>query len=136
MNKDVTHNVSTTDSEKLSLILTTVQSLTVRFDNADTRFNHVDSRLLHVNEAVKELREGQRELQRGLLQLQEGQERLLIDFAQLKAGQESLGSELREMRREMKQNFLTLNGKTLEDIRDLQRRVTRLEQKSPPNSQT
>ena len=122
MNKDLTKTLPQSDSEKLSLILLTVQGLTVRVHNTEQTIQ-----LLATN--VVQLQEGQQLLVAEIGQQQEGQRRL-------EEGQASLLSELREMRREMKQNFLILSGKTLEDIRDLQRRVTRLEQKSPPNSQT
>ena len=64
MNTELTTQLSVSDSDKLSLILTTVQSLTVRVDN-------IDSRLLRVDDAVHELREGQRQLQEGQRQLTE-----------------------------------------------------------------
>jgi|SRR5687768_15120936 len=144
MNKDVTQQVSQNDSEKLSLILTTVQSLTVRFDNVDARFNNIDSRLLHVDQAVNELREGQRELREGQQQLQTGhlhlhETVLQIQHGQrqLQEGQEFLTAEVRALRRSVDYRFMRLSGTTLDKIRELDTRVTRLELNShPPDPQT
>jgi len=144
MNKDVTQQTSTTDSEKLSLILTIVQSFTVRFDNVDSRLNTIDSRLVHVERAVNEmqpvlqkavtdigqLQEGQRELQQAVSHLQEGQQRL-------EAGQEVLRSGLEALHHSVRYRFLILSGSVKAELRNLDRRVTWLELNSnPPKPQT
>ena len=165
MNQDVTHNVSTTDSEKLSLILTTVQSFTVRFDNVDTRLNTIDSRLGTIDSRlvrvehtvndmqpvlqqavtdIAQLQQGQRDLQGGLLQLQEGQRELqegLIQVQegqrQLEAGQEVLRSGLEALHHSVRYRFLILSGSVKAAIRDLDKRVTWLElNQNPPKPQT
>ena len=126
MNKDVTQQTSPSDSEKLSLILTTVQSLTVRFDNVDARFNHIDSRLLHVEQNVHELRDGQLRLQETVLQLQEGQ-------GQLQQGQDRISTELSALSRHVREQFLVLSGATKAQIKELDRRVPRLELNQKPS---
>ena len=123
MNKDVTQQASTNDSEKLSLILTTVQSLTVRVDN-------IDSRLLHVDQVVNELREGQLRLRETVLQLQDGQQ-------QLQEGQDRISTQLYALSRDVRERFLVLSGATNAEIKALDKRVTRLElERHPPDPQT
>ena len=123
MNKDVTQQASTNDSEKLSLILTCVQSLTVRVDN-------IDSRLLHVDQVVNELREGQLRLRETVLQLQDGQQ-------QLQEGQDRISTQLYALSRDVRERFLVLSGATNAEIKALDKRVTRLElERHPPDPQT
>ena len=123
MNKDVTQQASATDSEKLSLILTCVQSLTVRVDN-------IDSRLLHVDQVVNELREGQLRLRETVLQLQDGQQ-------QLQEGQNRISTQLYALDRDVRERFLVLSGATNAEIKELDKRVTRLElERHPPDPQT
>ena len=165
MNPENTQKHSASDSEKLSLILTTVQSFTVRFDNVDSRLNNMDSRLGHVELAVTELREGQQQLWSGQQELRDGQHELRAGYQELRAGQqelregqlrlhenvlqlqegqlrlqqghESLVAEVRALRRSVDYRFTILSGTTLSKIRELDLRVTRLELNcNPPNPQT
>lgn len=130
MSPDNTQKFSASDSEKLSLILTTVQSLTVRFDNVDARFNHIDSRLLHVDKAVNELREDQLRLHETVLQIKDGQR-------QLQQGQDFLGGEVHSLKRDVSERLRVLSGATNAEIKELDKRVTRLElERNPPNTQT
>jgi predicted nucleic acid-binding Zn-ribbon protein len=130
MNTELTTQLSASDSDKLSLILTTVQSLTVRFDNIDSRLTNFDSRLLRVDEAVHELQEGQRQLQEHQRQLQEGQRHLA-------EGQEAIRSDVQALRHDVNYRFRILSGTTNAEIRSLDARVTRLElNQRPPKPQT
>jgi hypothetical protein len=123
MNTELTTQLSASDSDKLSLILTTVQSLTVRFDNIDSRLTNFDSRLLRVDEAVHELQEGQRQLQEGQRHLAEGQE--------------AIRSDVQALRHDVNYRFRILSGTTNAEIRSLDARVTRLElNQRPPKPQT
>lgn len=137
MNPDNTQKNSASDSEKLSLILTGVQSLTVRFDNIDSRFNNMDSRLLRVEQTVNELREGQQELREGQLRLHEDVLQLKEGQRQLQDGQYCLAADVRLFRQEVSERFLVLSGATQAEIKNLDKRVTRLELNSnPPDPQT
>lgn len=130
MNTELTTQLSPSDNERLSLILTTVQSLTVRFDNIDSRLNNVDSKLIRVGDAVHELRQGQRELQEGQRQLQDGQRHLA-------EGQEAIRSDVQALRHDVNYRFRILSGTTNAEIRSLDARVTRLElNQRPPDPQT
>jgi chromosome segregation ATPase len=130
MNPDNTQNFSASDSEKLSLILTGVQSLAVRFDNVDARFNNFDSRLLHVEQTVNELRDGQIRLHETVLQIKDGQR-------QLQQGQDFLGGEVHSLKREVSERLRVLSGATNAEIKELDKRVTRLElERHPPDPQT
>jgi hypothetical protein len=137
MNKDVTPKASATDSEKLSLILTTVQSLTVPFDNVDSRFNHIDSRLLHLDKAVNELREGQQELREDQLRLHETVLQIKDGQRQLQQGQDFLGGEVHSLKRDVTERLRVLSGATAAEVKELDKRVTRLElERHPPKPQT
>ena len=144
MHEDNTQKHSASDSEKLSLILTSVQSLTVRFDNVDSRVNNIDSRvnnidsrLLHVDQTVNELRDGVQELREGHLRLHETVLQVQEGQRQLQEGQNYLAADVRLFRQEVKERFLILSGATQADIKNLDKRVTRLELNSnPPDPQT
>lgn len=151
MNKDVTPKASATDSEKLSLILTTVQSLTVRFDNVDTQLNTIDSRLVRVEHTVNEmqpvlqkavtdiaqLQQGQRELQEGQLRLRETVLQIQDGQRHLQTGQERLATEVYALSHDVSERFLVLSGATAAEVRSLTERVTHLEREhNPPKPQT
>lgn len=158
MNKDVTQKVSESDSEKLSLILTTVQSLTVRFDNVDSRFNNmesrldridsrldtIDSRVVRVEQTVNDMRPVLQKAVTDIAQLQEGQVRLHQTVLQiedgqrmLREGQERISTQVYALSRDVSDRFLVLSGATNAEVKDLQKRVTSLEANgNPPKPQT
>ena len=154
MSEDVTKIFSPSDSEKLSLILTSVQSLAVRVDNIDSRLLHVeqtvnDTRpilqkvvtdIAQLQEGQRQLQEGQRQLQEGQRQLREGQTEIRADVLKLKEGQTALTAEVRAIRRDVDHRFDLIYDKLVETERDhcdLHNRVTRLElNPNPLNSQT
>lgn len=116
MTADLTQQLLQTADEKLTLILTIVQSLTIRVDNIDTR-------LLRVEQTVDETRP--------ILQ------KLVIDVEDLKEGQEALRSDLLAFRKRVDYRFMTLSGDVLSRCIKIEQRVTILELNStPPNSQT
>ena len=165
MNPDNTQKFSASDSEKLSLILTGVQSLTVRFDNVDSRLNNIDSRLgsldsrleiidsrvIRVEQTVNDMRPVLQkavtdiaQLQQGHQELREGQVRLHQTVLQiedgqrmLREGQERIGMQVYALSRDVSDRFMVLSGATNAEVKDLQKRVTSLEANSnPPKPQT
>lgn len=158
MSEDLTNKLLQSTDEKLTLVLTLVQSLTARDNNIDLRLNNIDSRLdkldsrletihsrvVHVEQRVndvgpvlqklsinvEQLQEGQLQLQTTVLQLQDGQR-------QLQEGQEIIAGELHTLRRDVSHRFLALSGAANAEIKNLKERVTRLEQNlNPPKPET
>jgi chromosome segregation ATPase len=95
MDEDLTKKLPSTDSEKLGLILTTVQSLEGRIENLETRGDRIDSRLANLEQSVEDRLYDTRpiwekvlvdisQLQAGLVQLQEGQEFLRNESREIK----------------------------------------------------
>ena len=122
MSEDLTNQLPQSANEKLTLILTTVQTLTDRVESAESL-----RPLLHkVVDDIAQLREGQIEMRTDILQLHEGQR--------------ALSTEIRALRRDVDHQFGNLYGKLVDieiDHRDIHDRVTRLElSTNPPNSQT
>lgn len=112
MSEDLTKKLPQSDSEKLTLILVTVEKLSERVEKLEAR--RYDTRPIWEN--------------------------VLADMAHLQEGQLALGTEIRAMRRDIFNRFVVLNN-TLLDIRadhhDLHERVSRLELgHRPPNSET
>lgn len=122
MTEDLTNRLHAVD-DKLSLILTIVQSLTVRVDNLDSRLERVDARLerfdarlQQVEQAVEHLNEGQRRLEQG---------------------QKSLRSDLTAFRKRVDHQFLILSGTVEKRFREHDQRFARLEANAnQANSQT
>ena len=133
MSEDLTKQLPPSADEKLTLILTTVQSLTIRADN-------IDSRLLRVEQKVDDSRPILQKLETNTTQLREGQIEARADILQLHEGQKALSTEVRALRRDIDHQFGNLYGKLVDieiEHRDIHDRVTRLEINSnPPNTQT
>jgi predicted nucleic acid-binding Zn-ribbon protein len=141
MTEDLTKKLPQSADEKLTLILTTVQSLTVRVDSIDSRLRRVEEtiddarpvwQLLIID--IAHLREGQLILERGQRRLEEGQRRLEERCGRLEEGQKSLEerqkslhSDLTAFRRRVDQQFLTLSGTVESRFREHDQRITRLE---------
>ena len=141
MTEDLTKKLPQSADEKLTLILTTVQSLTIRIDSIDSRLQRVEEtiddarpvwQLLIID--IAHLREGQLILERGQRRLEEGQRRLEERCGRLEEGQksleerqESLHSDLTAFRRRVDQQFLTLSGTVESRFREHDQRITRLE---------
>ena len=130
MSQDLTKTLPPTDSEKLTLILTTVQSLTVRVDGVDSRMHRVEQTLDDSRPVLQKLVTDVGHLQIDITHLKEGQRRL-------EEGQESLRSDLKAFRRNFDHRFLILSGSVLSRYTELEQRVTHLELSStPPNTET
>ncbi|HEX3248950.1 MAG TPA: hypothetical protein VHS05_05965 [Pyrinomonadaceae bacterium] len=141
MTEDLTKKLPQSADEKLTLILTTVQSLTIRIDSIDSRLQRVEEtiddarpvwQLLIID--IAHLREGQLILERGQRRLEEGQRRLEERCGRLEEGQKSLEerqkslhSDLTAFRRRVDQQFLTLSGTVESRFREHDQRITRLE---------
>jgi hypothetical protein len=144
MSEDLTKTLPSSDSEKLTLILTTVQSLTVRVDGIDSRLQRVEQTMDDARPVwqllltdVAHLREGQLQLEAGQRRLEQGYGRLDERCGRLEEGLESLHTELRAFRRGVDHRFLILSGTVLNRYTDLEQRVTLLELNShPPNTET
>ena len=134
MSEDLTTKLPQTDSEKLALVLSTIQALAVRVDNFEqtvkVRLYDPQPFLQKVLADIARLQDGQQQLHEGQQRLEEGQQRL-------EEGQEVLRSEFEALKRSVNHRFLILSGQAQVSIRNLDRRITRLELDSnPPNSQT
>lgn len=113
MSEDLTKQQPQSDSEKLSLVLSTVQAMAVRVDSFEQT---VKAKLYDA---------------RPILQ------RVIADIAQLQEGQEALRSELRAFRLSVDHRFMILSGNVLARCINIEQRVTILElNTNPPNSQT
>ena len=123
MNNDLTKEFPQSADEKLTLILTTVLSTSVRVDN-------IDMRLQRVEEGQRTLEEGQRTLEQGQRVLKEG-------VVRLEEGQAILCYELEKLKHSVAHRFLVFSGQAESRYRDLDKRVTILEARSDlSNSQT
>lgn len=132
------------DSEKITLILTTVQHLVIRVDRLELRLTKLEERFDSLEKKVDERLYDTRpiwqkvvadiaQLQESQAQLQEGQQRLA----------ETMSSEFREIKtsiRDLFRRFSMVNDTlaTIQiDYRDIYDRVRGLEiQQKPSNSQT
>ena len=157
MTEDLTHRLHAVD-DKLTLILTTVQSLTVRVDNVDSRLERLERTVdegQHVMKRVvvdiAQLQQGQRRLEHGLHGLegqleglegrQQGLEGRLHGLEEglhgLEEGQASLRSDLTAFRRHVDLQFRTLSGTVEGRFREHDQRIARLEANAnQANSQT
>ena len=130
MTADLTKQLAQTADEKLTLILTTVQSLTTRVDHIDLRLQHVDSRLQHIDSRLQNVDSRLRSVEHTVEHLKEGQRRL-------EEGQGALRSDLLAFRKSVDYRFMILSGNVHSKYLELEQRVTILELNSnPPNSQT
>lgn len=120
MSEDLTRKLPTSDSEKISLILTTVQHLETRVDNLEQK----------VNERLYDTRPIW--------------EKVVADITQLKEGQQRLEGDVREIKdsvRDIDRRVTFLSDTMIRvqaNYRDIDNRVHDLElkQRKPTNSQT
>ena len=120
MSEDLTKKLPRTDSEKITLILTTVQTLETRVTNLE---NKVEERLYDTRPLWQNLRAD-------IAQLQEGQTRLEADIRDLKIS-------VRDVTRSIGALY-EMSIKILGECRDLNHRVLdiELEQQKQRNSST
>lgn len=81
MSEDLTKKLPQSDSEKISLILTTVQHLETRVDNLERK---VEERLYDTRPIWEKVVADIAQLQAGQMQLHEGQQRLEGDVREIK----------------------------------------------------
>jgi chromosome segregation ATPase len=140
MTEDTTKQPTGTDSEKLTLILTTVQALTGRVDKVVDDISELRNGQNEMRVDISKLREGQIEMRADISKLREGQIESRTDILQLLEGQRALSTEVRALRRDIDHSFGNVYTKLVEieiDHRDVHDRVTRLElNTNPPNTQT
>ncbi|HXQ72359.1 MAG TPA: hypothetical protein VN844_17820 [Pyrinomonadaceae bacterium] len=140
MSEDLTKTLPASDSEKLTLILTTVQSLTVRADNIDSRLGRVEQTVHETRPILERVGADMQRVLADIGQLKEGQIEARAEILQLHEGQRALSTEVRALRRDIDHQFGNVHTKLIEieiEHRDIHDRVTRLELNStPPNTQT
>ncbi len=127
MSEDLTKKLPRTDSEKISLILTTVQHLETRVDKLERRFDKLEQRFDAVEQKVEERLYDTRPIWQKVVadiaQLQEGQRRL----------EDTVSTELREIKfsiRDIDRRMGVMNDTMLAikaDYKDIDIRVHELE---------
>ncbi len=144
MSEDLTRNLPSSDGEKLTQILSTVQHLdsTVerldsRVERLDSRVERLDSRLVSLEQKVEERLHDTRpiweKVNADIAELQAGQQRLTEGQQRLEEGQEFLRGESREIRTLLRDIFrrLSIFNDTLvtmqADYRDIYDRVREIE---------
>jgi len=141
MSEDLTKKLPRTDSEKITLILTTVQNLEARQDNTDLRLSNLEKRFDSLDQKVEERLYDTRPIWQkavaAIAQLQEGQTRS-------QEGQNRLEGEMRDIKislRNVVRHVEILNDTMLKiqgGYRDLSHRILdiELEHQKQRNSQT
>ena len=138
MSEDLTKKLPKTDSEKISLILTTVQNLEPRVDNIDLRITKLETRF----DALEHRFEGlEQKVEQRLYDTRPILQKVVADIAQLQEGQTRLEGEFKVSMREISFKLDVLNDTMLTvqaRHKDLDIRVRELEKGSqkPTNSQT
>jgi hypothetical protein len=130
MSEDLTKKLPHSTDEKLTLVLTTVQTLAVRAEKIEHRLDRLEQT---VDERLYDTRPIWEKVLADVSQLQQGQE-------QLQRGQELLTAEVRSVRRDVDSRVGGIYGMLSEiqvDHRDLHTRLTHLElNANPPNTRT
>lgn len=134
MSEDLTKKLPKTDSDKIALILTTVQNLEIRVDKLEQRFDglerKVEERLYDTRPIWEKVVSDIAQLKQGQAQLQEGQNRLEGDVREIKVSVRDINRRMAVMNDTM----LSIQA----DYRDIDNRVHELElqQRKPTNSST
>ena len=134
MSDDLTEKLPSSDSEKIALILTTVQNLDKRVDDIDLRLSKLEQRFDKLEKKVEERLYDTRPIW----------QKVVADIAQLQEGQNRLEGEVREIKisvrdlvfqmSAMSDTMRVIQGRHKDfdlRIRDLEGQV-----KKPTNSQT
>ena len=127
MSEDLTKKLPKTDSEKISLILTIVQTLEIRVTNLENR----------VEECLYDTRPIWQKVVADIAQLQEGQTRLASDVHEMRGEVHEIKVSIRDVYLKMEVlNDTMLNVQAKH--RDVEHRVRELEakQQKPTNSST
>jgi chromosome segregation ATPase len=126
MSEDLTKKLPRSDSEKINLILSTVQSVEGRLERLEVRVDDIDSRLQRLEQKVEERLHDTRPIW----------EKLVVDMGQVQEGQREIKTSLRDASRRMSVLNETLTTIQV-DYRDIYDRVRGLEvNRNQPNSST
>jgi predicted nuclease with TOPRIM domain len=148
MSEDLTKKLPQTDSEKISLILTTVQHLETRVDKIDLRLTNLEQRFDRLEQRIDRLEQRfdnlEQRVEERLYDTRPIWQKVVADIAQLQEGQTRLEGEVHEIKVSMRDISFQVSGfgdtlyKVLGKNRELEERVRDLERqpKNPPNSQT
>jgi peptidoglycan hydrolase CwlO-like protein len=133
MSEDLTKKLSQSADEKLTLILTTVQGLTVRVDKLELGFaglnQKVDERLYDTRPIWQKVVLDITQLQGTVDQIQKGQETLITDVDEIKMSIRDIYGRFEVLT----ESIITTQIRN----RDMDRRVRALESNTnPPNTQT
>ena len=130
MSEDLTRNLPSSDGEKLTQILATVQRLDSRVERLDSRLGSLEQK---VDERLHDTRPIWEKVNTDIAELQAGQQRLTEGQQRLEQGQEFLRGESREIRTLLRDIFrrLSIFNDTLvtmqADYRDIYDRVREIE---------
>jgi DNA repair ATPase RecN len=144
MSEDLTKNLPSSDGEKLTQILSTVQRLDSRLSSLEQKVEGLEEKLEErlfdtrpiwekVDSDIVQLQAGQERLEDGLHRLQEGQQSLQTSQQGLQEVQESLRGESREVRTALRDIFrrLSIFNDTLvtmqADYREIYDRIREME---------
>jgi uncharacterized phage infection (PIP) family protein YhgE len=137
MSENLTKSLPSSDGEKLTQILSTVQRLDSRLgileEKVEERLHDTRPIWEKVNADIAKLHAGQQWLTEGQQRLTEGQQRLTEGLQRLEDGQESLRGESRDIRTLLRDIFrrLSIFNDTLvtvqADYRDIYDRVREIE---------
>jgi chromosome segregation ATPase len=141
MGEDLTKKLPQTDSEKLSLILTTVQHLDIRVTNIELRLTNLEQRFDRLEQRLDNL---EQKVEERLYETRPIWEKVVADIAQLHEGQLRLEGEVREIKVSIRDISLKLSvlNDTMLTVQSTQKhldtRVRELEKgpQRPTNSQT
>lgn len=147
MSEDLTKKLPQTDSDKIDLILTTVQNLEIRVDNIELRltnleqrFDRFEQRFAHMEQRLDGL---EKKVEERLYDTRPIWEKVVADIGQLKEGQQRLEADVREIKESVRDidrrvSFLSDTMiKVQANYRDLDNRVYELDQhRKQPKSQT
>ena len=106
MSEDLTKKLPKTDSEKISLILTTVLSLETRVDKLEQRIDRVEQRLNVLEQRLDAL---EKTVDERLYDTRSIWQKVIADIAEFKEGQQRLEGDVHEIK---------------ESVRDIDRRVS------------
>jgi chromosome segregation ATPase len=126
MSEDLTKKLPQSDSEKLTLILSTVQSMERRLDRLEVRVDNIEARLQRLEQKVEERLQETRPIW----------EKLVVDISEVQQGQREIKTSLRDVSRRMSLFNDTLATIQV-DYRDIYDRLRVLELScNQPNSST
>jgi chromosome segregation ATPase len=141
MTDDLTKKLPRTDSEKLTLILTTVQNLDTRVTNIEVRLTNLEQRFDRLEQRLDNL---EQKVEERLYETRPIWQKVVADIAQFQEGQNRLEGEVREINVSIRNIVFEMSAQsdTMRMIqgkhKDFDLRVRELEHKhkNPTNSQT